>query len=109
MGKFVLKRILKGILCVWFIWTLIFFLVRITGDPTDWMLPDGATEQEIANLRASLHLDEPLTKQYMDNLIDLFTGNSGKSYYFKRDVADLYAERLGTTLKLAIPAFSSIL
>ena len=63
MLKFTLRRVLKGILCVWFIWSLIFFMVRLTGDPTDWMLPDGASDAEIAKLRASMHLDEPLSKQ----------------------------------------------
>ena len=106
MGKFVIKRVLKGLLCVWFIWTLVFFLVRVTGDPTGWMLPEGATEQELANLRASLHLDEPLTQQYVDSLSDLLRGDAGKSYYYKRDVTGLYAERLGTTLRLALPAFT---
>lgn len=105
MIKFTIKRLLKGLLCVWFIWTLIFFLVRVTGDPTDWMLPDGATDKELANLRASLHLDEPLGKQYIDTLTDLLKGDAGNSYYYKRDVAELYAERLGTTLRLALPAF----
>lgn len=106
MLKFIVKRLLKGLLCVWFIWTLIFFLVRVTGDPTDWMLPDGASDADIAKLRASMHLDEPLTKQYADTLSDLLSGNAGKSYYYKRDVAELYGERLGTTLKLALPAFA---
>lgn len=105
MIKFTIKRLLKGLLCVWFIWTLIFFLVRVTGDPTDWMLPDGATDKELANLRASLHLDEPLGKQYIDTLTDLLQGDAGNSYYYKRDVAEMYAERLGTTLRLALPAF----
>lgn len=106
MLKFIIKRVLKGLICVWFIWTMIFFLVRLTGDPTDWMLPDGATEQEMANLRASLHLDEPLTTQYIDSLLDMFHGDAGNSYYYKRDVVDLYNERLFTTLKLAIPGFA---
>lgn len=105
MLKFTLKRVLKGILCVWFIWSLIFFMVRLTGDPTDWMLPDGASDAEIAKLRASMHLDEPLSKQYIDSLTDLFRGEAGQSYYYKRDVTGLYAERLTTTLKLAVPAF----
>ena len=52
MLKFTLRRVLKGILCVWFIWSLIFFMVRLTGDPTDWMLPDGASDAEISKLRA---------------------------------------------------------
>lgn len=106
MGKFVIKRLLKGVLCVWFIWTLVFFLVRVTGDPTDWMLPDGATDQELANLRASLHLDEPMTQQYAKSLSDLLKGDAGKSYYYKRDVVGLYSERLGVTLRLAFPAFA---
>lgn len=104
MLKFTVKRVLKGLLCVWFIWTMIFFLVRLTGDPTDWMLPDGATEQEIGYLRAGLHLDEPLMKQYFDSFFDLLKGNAGESYYYKRNVTQLYGERLITTLKLAVPA-----
>lgn len=106
MLNFIIKRVLKGLLCVWFIWTMIFFLVRLTGDPTDWMLPDGATDQEIANLRASMHLDDPLMKQYVDTFTDMLKGDAGQSYYYKRDVAELYGERLGTTLKLAIPGFT---
>lgn len=106
MLKFVLKRVLKGIVCVWFIWTAIFFLVRLTGDPTDWMLPDGASDKDIANLRASMHLDEPLLKQYTDSFVDLLQGDAGNSYYYKRDVVGLYAERIGPTVKLAVPAFS---
>ncbi len=106
MAKFILKRLLKGLLCVWFIWTLIFFLVRITGDPTDWMLPDGATVEEIEVLRNSMHLNDPLTVQYKEALTDMLHGNAGNSYYYKRDVAQLYQERLATTLKLALPAFA---
>ena len=66
MLKFITKRVLKGILCVWFIWTMIFFLVRLTGDPTDWMLPDGATEQEIASLRTW----EILPEEYRDIILE---------------------------------------
>ena len=89
-----------------FIYTLIFFLVRLTGDPTEWMYPDGADEEVLEQLREALHLNEPLHKQYTRSLSDLFKGEAGKSYYYKRDVAELYAERLGTTLKLAIPALT---
>ena len=106
MKKFVLKRVLKGILCVWFIYTLIFFLVRLTGDPTEWMYPDGASDEVIANLRAALHLDEPMHQQYIRSITDLLKGNAGKSYYYKQDVAKLYGERLGTTLRLALPALT---
>ena len=106
MFQFTVKRLVKGLFCVWFIWSLVFCMVRVTGDPTDWMLPDGATEAEMMTLRTALHLDEPMAKQYSDSLTDLLSGNSGQSYYYKRDVAELYKERMGATLTLAIPAFT---
>lgn len=105
MLSFIVKRVLKGLLCVWFIWTLIFFLVRLTGDPTGWMLPDGATSAAVKELREAMHLDEPLTKQYVDSLGDLLKGDAGRSYYYKQDVRKLYSERLQNTVRLAIPAF----
>lgn len=105
MTRFVFRRILKGIISVWFIWSLMFFLVRMTGDPTDWMLPDGAPEKEIETLRTALHLNEPMLSQYVHSFGDLLKGDAGKSYYFKRSVVGLYGERIGVTLKLALPAF----
>ena len=105
MIKFIIKRLLKGLLTVWFIWSLIFFVVRLTGDPTDWMLPDGATDEELAKLRSSMHLDLPLHEQYLETLGEMLQGNAGTSYYYKQDVAQLYKERMVNTVKLAVPAF----
>lgn len=103
MGSFALKRLLKGLLVVWFIWSLVFVLVRLTGDPVAWMLPDGATLEEEEALREALHLNQPIIKQYLSSLRDLFKGDWGKSYYFKRPVIDLYLERIGPTVQLAVP------
>lgn len=103
MGSFALKRLLKGLLVVWFIWSLVFVLVRLTGDPIAWMLPDGATLEEEEALREALHLNEPIIKQYFSSLKDLFKGDWGKSYYYKRPVIDLYLERIGPTVQLAVP------
>ncbi len=104
MGAFALKRFGKGLLIVWFIWSLVFVLVRITGDPVEWILPDGAKPEDEQNLREALHLDEPIHQQYISSLEDLFHGDWGKSYYYKRPVIDLYRERIGATLRLALPA-----
>ncbi|MBR5668131.1 MAG: ABC transporter permease [Spirochaetales bacterium] len=105
MLSFIVKRVLKGILCVWFIWTLVFVLVRITGDPTGWMLPDGASTAAQQELRESMHLDEPIAKQYLDSFLDLLHGDMGKSYYYKQDVRTIYRERLRNTFRLAVPSF----
>src|SRR5690554_6107515 len=105
MRTFVLKRFLKGILVVWFIWTLVFVLVRLTGDPVEWMLPDGAPQYIVDDLRESLGLDLPLWKQYLHSFASLLQGNSGSSYYYNRSVSSLFAERIWNTLSLGLPAF----
>ncbi|MBO4410487.1 MAG: ABC transporter permease [Spirochaetales bacterium] len=105
MLSFIIKRVLKGLLCVWFIWTLVFVLVRVTGDPTGWMLPDGASTAAVKELREEMHLDEPIIKQYVDSFLDLLHGDMGKSYYYKQDVKKIYSERLRNTFSLAVPSF----
>lgn len=105
MLNFIIKRFLKGILCVWFIWTLVFVLVRVTGDPIGWMLPDGASTAAQQELRESMHLDEPIIKQYWDSFVDLLQGDMGKSYYYKQNVTTIYQERLRNTFMLAVPSF----
>lgn len=104
MSKFIIKRILKGILCIWCIWTIIFMLVRLTGDPISIMFPEGATEEEIVAVSKQFHLDQPLWKQYLISLKDMLQGDMGNSFFYKRPVADLYAERLGATVKLSVSA-----
>ena len=105
MKSFVVKRFLKGILVVWFIWTLVFVLVRLTGDPVEWMLPDGAPDYIVEDLRRSLGLDLPVWRQYVHSFTSLLQGNAGTSYYYKRSVITLFAERIWNTLSLGLPAF----
>ncbi len=105
MIKFTLKRILTGLITIWFIWSLVFALVRISGDPIEWMLPEGATEEIENQLRASMGLDLPLHKQYIKTFANIFSGDMGTSYYYKRPVSDLFAERIGSTYLIGIPSY----
>ncbi|MBP3701406.1 MAG: ABC transporter permease, partial [Lachnospiraceae bacterium] len=75
MTKFIIKRVLTGLVTIWFIWSLVFVLVRLSGDPIEWMLPDGATEEMEQEQRAALGLDLPLHKQYIKNFTNLVTGD----------------------------------
>ena len=105
MTKFIIKRVLTGLVTIWFIWSLVFVLVRLSGDPIEWMLPDGATEEMEQELRAALGLDLPLHKQYIKNFTNLVTGDMGTSYYYKRSVSDLFAERIPSTYMIGIPSY----
>lgn len=61
--------------------SLVFFALRILpGDPARLVLGDEASAAELARVRASLHLDEPLGAQYVRFLRGLATLNLGDSF-----------------------------
>lgn len=105
MTRFVLIKVGKAIVTIWFILSLVFVLTRLSGDPAEWLLPDDASAAAKAQLHASLGLDRPIGEQYVDYLSSLFTGDMGKSYHYLRPVGDLFAERIGPTLTLGSISF----
>jgi peptide/nickel transport system permease protein len=84
---------------------LIFVIARIIpGDPARIALGPNATAEQIANLRADLHLDEPIFAQYGYFIADLFQGDLGISLYTNRPVTLDIAQFLPATLELVLIA-----
>lgn len=106
MGKFFIKRLIKTVFTIWFIVSLVFILTRVSGDPTEWMLPDDAPLEARLELRTSLGLDRPILEQYADYAVSVCKGDMGKSYYYLRPVGELFAERTAATMKLGMVSFS---
>ena len=106
MLKYILKRLFKALITVWFILTIVFIFTRLSGDPTYWILPDDASEQQREELREDLGLNEPMINQYVTTLTSLFTGDAGKSYNYVRPVSELFAERLGATARVGLLSFA---
>lgn len=102
MKKYLFIRILKALLTIWFVWTLVFCLTRLTGDPVEWILDASGSVEAKEQLRHNLGLDLPLWEQYVRGIKGLFTGDNGNSYYYARPVSDLFAERLGATGALGL-------
>lgn len=105
MKKYLLIRVLKAILTIWFVWTLVFVLTRVTGDPVDWILAASGSVEAEEQLREQLGLNLPLGTQYINGIKGLFTGDNGNSYYYARPVSELFAERLGATAQLGLVTF----
>ena len=55
---------------------------------------------EVDRLRRQMGLDQPLIEQFFHFVRDLFTGDLGTSYVYRRPVSDLIMEHLGPTLLL---------
>lgn len=101
MLRFLLQRLLGGLLVIWVIITLSFFLMRMApGGPFDLERPLQADIRH--NIDKKYHLDEPLTSQYVRYLKDIVLhGDLGPSYrYSDRSVNDFIKEGLPYTLQL---------
>src|SRR5882762_3160481 len=79
MRAFLLRRLLHELFVTWGVVTVVFFLVRLTGDPTLFLVDQSATQEEIAHTRALLGLDRPLAVQYVDFLGSALRGDFGVS------------------------------
>jgi peptide/nickel transport system permease protein len=70
------------------------------GDPAEIMLGSQATKEDLAQLRESLGLNEPLPVQYVHWLGHVVRGDLGRSIWMKRPVLPEVLGRLGATLLL---------
>lgn len=104
MHHFVLKRLLRGVLTVWFVVSAVFLVLRIAGDPVDFLLPDNATAAQRSELRQRMGLDQSLPTQYLRYLGGVLRGDFGDSFRERRPVTEAFVERLPATLKLAAGA-----
>jgi len=84
--------------------TIVFILLRLSGDPARLLVPQQATAEDIARIRTQLGLDAPIWKQYLDYLNGLLHFNFGYSYVQSRSALALIGERLPFTINLAVAA-----
>jgi len=82
---------------------LVFAIVHLLpGDPVLVMLSGAnATPEQVAELRAQMHFDDPLIAQYARFLGRAAAGDLGRSIFSKRPVVDEIADQLPSTLELA--------
>jgi peptide/nickel transport system permease protein len=85
--------------------TVVFFVLRLSGDPVPLLLPPDAPAVEVEAMRHHLGLDGPLRWQYVRFLSLLGRGDLGMSLHQQQPALDLVLERLPATMKLAGAAF----
>ena len=102
MSTFILQRSARAGLTLVVVLTIVFFATRMTGDPTDFLLPDDATPQMAQELRRTLGLDRPLPFQYVVYMQTVVRGDFGISYFERRAVTTMLGERLAPTFQLAL-------
>lgn len=105
MLKRIATRFLITLPAIWLILTMVFMLVHIVpGDPVQQMLGEDARIEDVAQLRHSLGLDQPILTQYGHYLAGLVRGQWGRSFRFGTPVFKLVFQRYPATLELAFAA-----
>ncbi len=79
---------------------VVFVILRVTGDPVLLYLDINSTPAAEAQLRAQLHLDEPIPLQFLHFLGDVVRGDFGTSLQYSAPAMPLVLQRLGATLQL---------
>jgi peptide/nickel transport system permease protein len=101
MLSYLARRLFEFVIVLLGVLTIVFVLQRLSGDPTNLLLPIDASQDVRAELRRQLGLDQPLLVQYIRFLGDVAMGDLGVSYRFRQPALGLVLERLPATLLLA--------
>jgi ABC-type dipeptide/oligopeptide/nickel transport system permease component len=105
MTRYLWLRLLFALPALWLIVTMVFLLAHIVpGDPVQQMLGEGATAEDLYQLRHALGLDLPVPVQYGRYLAGAIRGNLGESFRFQQPVAQVVFSHYPATLELAFVA-----
>ena len=108
MSRFLVQRLLATIPVLLVVAVMVFLLLRLTpGDPAAIIAGDSATTEQIEQIREGLGLDRPIPVQFGIWFAHVLRGDLGESFFFKKTVAELIAQRLEPTLALAPCTISS--
>jgi ABC-type dipeptide/oligopeptide/nickel transport system permease component len=103
---FVASRLARALVSLWLVSTVVFVVMRLSGDPVPLLLPPDAPRSEFARVRAELGLDRPLPVQYGVFLSLALRGDFGLSIHFRQSAMQVVLERLPATLELGLTAFA---
>jgi ABC-type dipeptide/oligopeptide/nickel transport system permease component len=103
--RYFARRVLLTVPVLLGVATLVFSLIHLVpGDPAQAMMGDGASPQDVAELRGKLGLDQPLLTQYISFLRHAVTGDLGVSFRTGQPVTMMIVERIPATAELAVAA-----
>jgi peptide/nickel transport system permease protein len=90
------------VIVIFWVVTVVFFVLQLTGDPVRIMMGENSSEEDIQNVRHQLGLDRPLYEQYVSFLVKAVQGDFGVSIRQQGQPAmGIVLNRYPATLRLA--------
>jgi peptide/nickel transport system permease protein len=103
MYRYLVRRLLLGLLTIWLVSIAVFVILRVTpGDPTFTQAGTSVTPERIEEIRKQLDLDKSYPEQYWIWITDLARGDLGTSHISGLDVTQAIKERFPVTLQLVV-------
>ncbi|CAD5297595.1 Peptide/nickel transport system permease protein [Bosea sp. 62] len=101
MLAFVLRRLFQSLIVMLAVALIAFTMFRFVGDPVNQMVGVDTPQEQVAQLRQTLGLDEPVVVQFARYIYNAARLEFGVSYQFRLPVISLLGERAPATLELA--------
>ncbi len=104
-GAFLAYRFFRTLIALWLVSTVVFVVMRLSGDPVPLLLPPDAPIAEMNRVRHDLGLDRPLPVQYAVFLGNVLHGDFGRSIHFRQPAMNVALSYLPATFELGLAAF----
>ena len=104
LRAYLITRLLLVIPMIWILVTVVFFVMRVVGDPIEAAFGGKVTPQDLANRRHQAGLDRPLLTQYWDYLKGVAHFDFGTTLTTHEQISTLVIQRGAATLELSVYA-----
>ncbi len=105
--KYIFQKVISVTITLVMVSLLTFLAFSVLGgDPIQIILGVDADPLQVEAMRKQLGLDNPLHIQYLNWITGLFKGDLGISYRYQIPVTELIANRIPTTVSIAVVSFS---
>ncbi len=103
-ARYLVSRLGQAVFLLWGISTIVFVVLRLSGDPVLLLVPQDTPPDVVQAMRHEMGFDAPLYEQYVRFLGRLVVLDFGQSLSFNQPAIDIVFDRFPATLKLAVAA-----
>lgn len=104
MAPILVRRLVDLLVTIWGLSTMVFIVLRLSGDPVALFVTESASAADIERIRHALGFDQPVWVQYGQFLAGVPRGDFGTSLRFAKPALPLVLQTLPATLELTVSA-----
>lgn len=107
--RYLVTKLLRAVFTLWAVVTFVFVVLRLTGDPTDQLLPDDVAPEIADYYRSLWGLDQSIWQQYLLYFQAALQGDFGVSFRNGLPALEIIWQRVPKTLELGSATFVTAL